>query len=136
MVYVEDDVQNVIRDMKAISDRLYVWYDPHQELFIVGEHCVDGVDRLVFTTPTLDQRVVHRLRAADHWHGRDLPTHVLGDDEDFVAAIDRHNAGVEARDNERLLDKLYDAGERIAWAMDSCNDLNSPGGKISVPRDI
>lgn len=136
LVSVEDDVQNVIRDMRAISDRLFCWYDDHTSEFHIVEHCLDGTDRLVFSTRSLDQRVIQRLRLADHWHGEDLPNHVLGDDEDVLARIDAHNDALEEENRLRTAEKVHDAGERLAWALDLCKDHHSVGGSISVPRSL
>lgn len=136
IVSVEDDVQNVIRDMKSISDRLYCWFDQVSEEFHIVEKCLDGEERLVFSTRELDQRVIQRLRYADHWHGEDQPNHVLGDSEDVLARIDAHNAGIEEENRLRTAERTRDAGERFAWALDLCKDKSSVNGSISVPRGI
>jgi len=136
MVHVEDDVQNVIRDMRAISDRLYCWFDESSSEFHICERCLDGTDRLVFSARELDQRVIHRLRQADHWHGHDSPRNVLGDSDDVVARIDKENAKLEEEIRERGRDQIRDAGERLVWALDLVHDRPSVGGSISVPKDI
>lgn len=135
MVRVDDDVQNVIRDIRELTDRVDVYWNEQTQQFDLVEHCGD-TDRLVFSVAELDQRVVSRLREADHWHGRDVPLHVLGDGEDFVAKIDASNDALEAGLRKEALDQVADAGERIAWALDITRDQNSKGGQILVPRDI
>lgn len=136
MVVVEDDVQNIVRDIKAIDDRLKVYWNAQGQEFDIIEHCLDGVERLVFSTKSLDQRVVHRLRGADHWHGRTDANHVLSDEEDVVARVDAHNEQMEEELNQHLRDQVAYAGEAIAWAMDICRDRSSVGGSILVPRNI
>ena len=136
MIHVEDDVQNVIRDIRDITDRVDVYWNEQTQQFDLVEHCSDDTDRLVFSVAELDQRVVSRLREADHWHGRDVPLHILGDGEDFAAQIDASNDALEARLRKEALEQVADAGERLAWALDITRDQNSKGGQILVPRDI
>ncbi len=136
VVAVEDDVQNVVRDIKAISERLHVYFNPQTGGFDIVETCLDRTDRLVFSVQELDQRVVHRLRSADHWHGNEVPTHVLGDDEDVLARIDADNEALERARDELAREKIRDAGERLAWALDNTRDQHSVGGQIRVPKDI
>jgi len=136
VVVVEDDVQNIVRGIKEISDRLHVFYNPQSEGFDLVESCLDSTDRLVFSVPELDNRVLDRLRLADHWHGEDQPNHVLGDSEDFVARVDEHNVKIQAAIDAKAMDKVRDAGERLAWALDNTSDQHSVGGSILVPRSV
>lgn len=136
VVVVEDDVQNVVRDIKAIDPRLIVYYNDQADEFDIVERCVDRTERLVFSVPSLDQRVLDRLRRADHWHGQSTPTHVLSDDEDFVAQVDKHNEEMERLRSEATADQIAAAGERIAYYMDAVKDRPSVGGHISVPRGV
>ena len=135
-VTVDDDVLNVVRDLREISPRLNCWYDEHSDTFHVTEDCLDGVTRLVLTAKTLDQRVVNQVRSADHWHGNDRPRVILGEDEDVLSKVDAHNDALEAGWREETRGKIHDAGERIAWALDICSDRSSVGGSILVPKGV
>ena len=135
VVRVDDHVTNVIRDIQAISDRIEVYWNDVGEEFDLVEHCLDGNWRLIFSVPELNGRVVERLRRADHWRGNDVPTHRLGEDEDYVAQMDRHNEEMERKRSEETAEKVRYAGEEIAWALDVVNDRPSVGGSISVPKD-
>lgn len=135
-VVVDDDVQNVVRGIKEISDRLSVFYNPQSGGFDIVESCLDGTDRLVFSVSELDQRVIHRLRHADHWYGEDQPNRILDDSEDFVARIDEYNDKRQADLDEQGMDKIRDAGERLVWALDWAHDHHSVGGSIRVPKDL
>lgn len=132
MISVTDDVQNVVRDLKGISDRLHVYVNEQTGHFDVVESCIDGTDRLVCTVEELDQRVVERVRAADHWYGRDTPDAVLPDEHDFASQVDRDNAALEARMDEEARERIRDAAERIHWALDLGPGQHSPGGQISL----
>jgi len=133
VVAVEDDVQNVVRGIKAKSDRLHVFYNPQSEAFDIVESCLDGTDRLVLSAPQLDNRILDRLHLADHWHGRDEPEHVLGDDEDFVAKLDADQQAIWAAQEQESKDKLRAAGERLARALDVGVGVSST---ISVSVDV
>jgi hypothetical protein len=133
---VEDDVQNVVRDIKSIDPRLIVYYNEQGNEFDIVERCLDGNERLVFTVDELDQRVPNRLRGIDHWGGRDDPNFILPDDEDFVAQVDAHNEKLQADQKAVFHDELEDAGKRLAWALDNCSDQHSVGGSILVSKDI
>jgi hypothetical protein len=115
---VQDDVLDVVRRIKAISPRLVVYYNEQTDGFDIVESCLDGADRLVFSVGALDQRVIDRLLRADHWGGNDVPTHVRPDSEDFVVEIDRDNEALEASLTREKLDRISEAGERLAWALD------------------
>jgi hypothetical protein len=134
VVVVEDDVQNVVRGIRELSDRLHVFYNPQTEGFDIVEKCLDSTDRLVFSVPELDMRVLDRLRRADHWHGQEVPSHVLGESEDFVAEVDAWNEKHQADKDAEGFERIREAGERLAWALDNTSDQHSVGGQILVPR--
>lgn len=136
VMVVDDDVQNVVRDLKAIDERIVVYYNEQTEGFDLIERCLDGKERLIFSVDELDQRAVHRLREADHWHGQTLPNHVLGEGEDYVAKVDEHNERMEQQRSEDAAAQIAYAGEGLAWALDNTKDRSSVGGSILVPKDL
>jgi len=136
VVVVEDDVQSVVRGMREISDRLHVFYNPQTGGFDIVESCLDGTDRLCFSVAELDNRVLDRLRNADHWYGSDEPTRILPDDQDFVARIDMDNEEIERLSAMAMREKLGDVSERLVRALDNVSDRPSVGGTIRVPRSI
>jgi len=136
VVVVEDDVQSIVRGIREISDRLKVYYNPQSSGFDIVEHCLDGSDRLVFSVGELDGRVLDRLRQADHWHGQEVPNHVLGEGEDFVAKVDAWNEQHQAEMDLEGYGRIREAGERLAWALDNTSDQHSVGGQILVPRSL
>lgn len=137
VVLVEEDVQNVVRGIKELSPRLHVFANPQSGGFDVVEVSLDGaVTRLVTSVAQLDGRVIDRLRALDHWHGQDVPTHILSDDQDVLARIDAHNEGLEAAARDKYLDQMGDVAERLAHALDNTKDHHSVGGSIRVPRSL
>ena len=134
LVEVSDDVLNVVRDIREIDPRIRVYWNEQGGEFDLVETCLDGTDRLIFSVDSLDARVVDRLRRADHWHGRKDPAHLLGEDDDFLSRIDADEAAETAERRERNLDRVRDAGERLAWAGEQ--DRRGVGAQIQVPKDL
>lgn len=120
IVEVEEDVLNIVQQIKAIDSRIHVFYNEQTEKYDLVEHCLDGVQRLVFSVRELDARVIRRLHEADHWGGNATPDrYIRPDEEDFASIMDRDNKQLERELEERTRDRLGDAGERLAWALDA-----------------
>lgn len=136
MVHVTDHVTNVVRDIKSYSDRIDVYWNEQSEEFDLVERCLDGSQRLIFSVTELDDRVMPRLRRADHWYGQDRPTHIRPDGEDFVAETDAYNDRMQREQDEAGMDKIRAAGEELAWSLDIVVDQPSVGGSILVSKDL
>lgn len=136
VVELEDDVLGIVQQIQQLDPRLHVFYNDQTEKFDLVESCLDGTDRLVFSVEELDARVLHRLMGADHWGGNPTPERFIRpDDEDFVAQMDADNEAHEAALDEESRDKLRDAGERLAWALDIGTGL-AYKTNIRVTKDI
>lgn len=134
VVEVEDDVANVVRDIHAISPRIHVYWNEQTEKFDLVEECLDDTHRLIFSVQSLDARVLTRLKVADQWRGQDAPAHLLPEDEDFLSIIDADDEKERADLKEMNMDRVRDAGERLAWAGEQ--DRKGVGAQISVPRAL
>lgn len=99
-------------DMKArIRERwptLDIFFDTHDNVFIVTQHCEDGVDRLALQRPYCDDRLIQDLHKADPTG----PNFV-----DPIKAIDEHNAQVERERDHELAEASGDFGERLIHAL-------------------
>jgi hypothetical protein len=136
VVEVEDHVTEVVRDIRRYSDRIDIYWNEEGQEFDLVERCLDGNQRLIFSVPELDGRVLDRLHRADHWYGNEVPTHILPDDEDFVSEMDAKNEQEERESMAGAMDKIKGVGEELAWALEAVNDRPSVGGSISVPKDV
>ena len=130
VVRVEDDVANVVRDIHAISSRIHVFFNEQTGNFDLVESCLDNTERLIFSVEHLDARVVNRLHLADQWQGREDPAHPLDEDEDFLSAMDSSEEAEKASVKEEKMERVRDAGERLAWALEQ--DRRGVGASISV----
>jgi hypothetical protein len=135
MVELAGDVLRIVERVKEISPRLRIYYNEQTDEFDLTEVSLDGgIERLVFSVEELDARVISRLQVADQWQGREEPTHVLPDDEDFLSKIDADEALERAAIEARSKEKLHDAGERLAWSLGE--DRRGVQASILVPRGV
>ena len=66
LVTMEDDVLSIVAQIREkYGDRIRIAWEPTTESFVLSEYCTDGTERLIFTTPELDGRVLDRLMRAD-----------------------------------------------------------------------
>jgi hypothetical protein len=133
-VEVEEDVLDIVRQLKAIDPRIHVYYNEQSNEFDLVEDCIDGVQRLIFSVEQLDMRVVRRILGADHWRGRQDPEHVLPDEQDFAAAIESDNEALQREIDERHRDQLRAVGEQLAWAGEQ--DGKGMQAQIHVKKDL
>jgi hypothetical protein len=109
LVTIEKDVLDIKGEIESRwPNQLLVFWDKEDQIFVIVEHCSDGVDRLVGTYPTLDQRVLDRLIAADNQRA---------DHEDILDQIDKANAAIEAKRDALFSNQLGDAFERLDYAL-------------------
>ena len=135
LVEVDDDVLGGVGRIRALDDRLHVYYNEQGDEFDIVETCLDGTDRLVFSSPSLDERIIQRLIRADHWHGNEVPTHILSDEEDAFTQQERDNDALEEERQEREVRlPVKKFVERFAWAMEW--DGKGMKAQILVPKDI
>jgi hypothetical protein len=82
---------------------------------------------LIFTVPELDQRALDRLIAADQ-HSRGY--------QDPLDAAEREQDELRDADDRAKLERIHEAGERLAWALG--DGSYGPGYKqsISIPKEI
>jgi hypothetical protein len=104
MVLIEDDVQNVARDLQAISDDLHLHFDAAQDLWVVMQDR-DGTETLVTTTRELDQRLVHRVRQ------------VCSPSYDLAGELERVEAQADRQEAQKRSERAGEVGERLAHAF-------------------
>lgn len=120
-VVIEDDVMDVVRQIKEISLALSVHWNDDGEYFQIKERCADGKDRLVLTTQELDQRLLAHLRkiGSPGWNaGREM---------------ERHEDAREKALDHAFHEKVGPIGERAAWAVRK--DLEAQN-RIFLPRGV
>ena len=121
MVQVDDDVQNVARDLRAIDPGLSLFYDASEDVWIVMQ-VRDGVEHLVTTAQECDQRIVHRVRE------------VSSERYDLVAELEASDAQIEKDKDAALHEQTGDVGERLLHAMR--HDKGEKAVSVRMPRGV
>ena len=104
--YVDGDMFNICERIKEISPDLYIVLLEKDDKFAyaVMEHCVDGVERLVFKVKELDARVCDKLR-----YLLAMPL------AERVAEIEKQEYRLEADRREQEQEELYERFGRPMW---------------------
>jgi hypothetical protein len=105
LVFVPDDVCNVVRDLQRIDRRFRVQAAEDLSLYIVFLEESDGSQQLVTNARHLDQRLVKRIQE------------IADERYDFVAELDRVEAAADRAFEARQREQIGDLGERLAHAL-------------------
>jgi len=109
IVEVEDDVLSVVRQVRQVyGAKITIHVDPDTCWYYFVEHCEDGTDRLVFTTPDLDARSLSRLFMGDS------QSRVYEDPYHF-AEFEQDRLQQERENIDRM--RVAEAGERLHYAL-------------------
>lgn len=134
-VFVDSDMFDICERVKEISPRLYIILltDDKNYAYTIMEHCVDGVDRLVFKRRQLDARVLAELRQI-----MSVPL------EERVKRLEKEHEKILADYHESQLDDMYEQIGRPMWTdLERCGFIQRPvsypktgvtGGKGSLKR--
>ena len=122
LVELEDDVLSIVRQTREhFGDRVKICLEPTTGEYVFSENCADGTERLIFTTPELDGRALERLIASD--------SHMRGYEDAYDHLEAEQDRAQRELDEERL-EKIAEAGERLAWALG--DGKHGPGYKQSI----
>jgi len=125
-IELQDDVLSIVRQVRELyGHRIRICLEPTTGEYVFSEMCEDGTERLIFGTNELDPRALERLMRAD--------SHLRGYTDPYDEAEREHDRTMDEKDKASL-DKLGDAGERLAWALEQ--DGRGTGASILVTKDI
>lgn len=123
-VLVEEDVLNVIKKLQEYDPNIRVKYlnpEARQEVsdapYAIFELCPDGLERLIFSTWELDDRVLQRLYAADN-----VKNNILQN-------ITDNNAAIKEAQTQRYREKSLEVVDVMKHAF------MSPKGQYSFEID-
>ncbi len=109
LVEVGQDVLDVVAQLKQIDPDLHVFYDEHEEFFVVEHHVhnLDGSvdENLVLTAQQLDQRIVERVRF------------ISSSSYDFVAEGERMEDEARKREERLFSEQRAPVLEELAHAL-------------------
>jgi hypothetical protein len=128
LVELEDDVLSIVSQVReAFGDKVKICLEPTTGHYVFTENSADGTERLIFTSETLDARCLTRLQAADST-GRGYI--------DAYDLMEKEQDEYRAQQDEERLDRVREAGERLAWALG--DGKHGPGyhQSIRITKDI
>lgn len=109
LVLIDDDVQNVVRDLQEIDPGFRVHFDRDQEYFVVRHlhlsRSGEPEESLVTTARQLDQRIVERVRQ------------ISADGYDYGAELDRLDREADARNEAEFTERVAPIGEQLHHAL-------------------
>lgn len=106
--YVDGDMFNICERIKEISPSLSIVLleKDNQFAYAIMEHCVDGVERLVFKVKELDNRVCEKLRRL-----MSMPL------SERVTEIEKQEHRLEAERLDEESSELYERFGRPMWTQ-------------------
>lgn len=126
LVTLEDDVLSIVSQVRDLyGDKVKICLEPTTGHYVFSENCEDGSERLIFVAEELDPRCIERLLIADG--------HARGHEDPYDRAESEQDRLMREND-ERAMDGIRDAGERLAWAMEE--DGKGTHAQILVTKSI
>jgi hypothetical protein len=119
-IHMDGDVLGVKHEILSRWPELECEFDRVDEVWVIWEHCKDGVDRFVLETTSLGPHIIERLQRADS-QGREGT-------KDIADAVDAENEKIQREKERQFDDALGDAGERLIHAFWK----DGIGGKLQV----
>jgi hypothetical protein len=128
LVELADDVLGVVSRVREISDgRITVELDDDTGWFHLVEHCEDTTDRLVFSTESLDGRVVERLLQADaQSRGH----------EDPYAAAEREQDAIWQKQQDEKVELVKEHGEELLFHLRRDGHAPHIPVPVAIPKDV
>lgn len=128
LVTLDNDVLGIVSQVRDLFDsKITVHLDDVSGDYYFVEHCEDGTDRLIFSTPELDGRVIERLLQGDsRSRGYRDPYEIQEREQDAAqAAID-----------EEFKEQLREHGEELAFALKKEGLAPRLPLKVAIPRGV
>ena len=107
LITMEDDVLHIRSTIESTWPELEVFFDTWEEIWVVVEHCRDGIDRLALKHAVLDHNLLRLIQEAD--------SHTQG--FDIERTVDDWNAKLEAEKDYQFRQMLGDFAERFHFAL-------------------
>lgn len=126
LIIIENDVNNVATDLRAIHPDLFLRYNDQGDYFVVlqdmGPQCRPHV---VTTSQHCDQRLVKRIQAI-----------VAGTQDgtyDYGAEVDKHHDEMDRVKDAQFAENVGEVSERLAWAIREDIRKGRPGSVYTPP---
>jgi|SRR5215469_10718444 len=118
LITYQDDVLRVKAEIEQRwAGLLSVFFDKDNEEWVIVEHCVDGTDRICFTTKALSQATIDKINRADQ-ASRSF--------EDLEEAFQKHDKQRERNLDHTLSEEIGAASERLYFALKKDGIIDRP----------
>lgn len=117
MVTIENDVGNIVAQIKAINDSLRVRWSEAGEYFVVYHVYPSGKEELLTTAQELDGRLVKRIQK------------VTSGDYNYLEELDKLEAAKEAESDAKFKEQIGEYGERLGHALRKDLGIQTDAGR-------
>ena len=128
-VEIEDDVLDIVKQIKQVDPNLYVRWSEKGEYFVVYcrlPHEPPGTGNVVLMVPELDQRVVSMIQKAA-WEQKQ-------DDYSLADALDKKDDEADAKRDKEFSEQIGEYAERLAHAIRK--DMDFDKQRMVVTKEI
>lgn len=128
LLIIENDVNNVAKDIQAIHPDLFLRFNMQGQYFVVLQNMGEGHrPHVVTTAQECDQRLVRKVQAI-------VSGHVNGT-YDYGSEIERHHDERDRVHSAQFAEKMGEVSEQLSWAIKEDIRKSRPG-PVYVPPDI
>ena len=128
MVTLEDDVLSIVRQVRErYGTKISIQLDEDRGVYHFVEHGDDHTDRLIFSTPELDQRALDRLLRSD--------SHAPGYQDPYDAA-ERAQDELNVLKDKMFGEKVQEVGEELAFALRKDGMAPYFPTPVAIPKGI
>lgn len=128
LLIIENDVNNVAKDIHAIHENLFLRYNVEGSYFVVLQNMGEGFrPHVVTTAQECDQRLVRKVQGI-------VQGHVNGT-YDYGAEIERHHDERDRINNAQFQENVGEVSEKLAWAIREDIRKARPG-PVYIPPDL
>lgn len=128
LVVIENDINNVAKDIQNIHPDLFLRYNEQGEYFVVLQDMgSDHRPHVVTTSLTCDQRLTRHVQKVVSGH--------LNGTYDYGAEVDRQHDERDRINNAQFTENVGEISEKLAWAIREDIRKSRPG-PVYVSPDI
>lgn len=128
LIVIENDVNNVARDIQNIHSDLFLRYSDQGGYFVVLQDMGPNKrPHVVTTAQECDQRLVKRVQK--------IVCGTLEGTYDYGAEIDKQHDETDRINNAQFAENVGEVSERLAWAIREDIRKGRPGS-VYIPPDL
>lgn len=128
LIVIENDVNNVATDIRAIHPDLFLRYNDQGGYFVVLQDMgPNHRPHVVTTAQECDQRLVRRVQG--------IVQGTINGTYDYGAEIDKHHSEIDRINNAQFDENVGEVSEKLAWAIREDLRKSRPG-PVYIPPDI